>query len=261
MPGPDLALLIDAVRSAGKLAFEMQQRGFSVEDKPGGAGPVTDADLAVDALLRRELTDARPGFGWLSEETPDDGSRLTAEYAFIVDPIDGTRAFVDGHKDWAVSAALVRDGAPVAAVVYLPVGERLYSAEAGAGAMLNGEAITVSDTNLQGASLLANRATMEPHHWTRLPPVTRHFRSSLAYRLCLVASGRFDGMATFRDSWHWDIAAGALIVTEAGGRVSDKTGGRLTFNTDAPQSPGTLAANPDVHQGLIDHIKTADSTT
>ncbi len=251
MPGPDLGLLVEAARAAGEVALGYARRGYTVEDKGGGAGPVTEADFAVDTLLRDTLTAARPGHGWLSEETEDSADRLACDSVFVVDPIDGTRAFVDGGKDWSHSLAIVRNGVPVAAVVYLPRRDLLFAAEAGGGATLNGVPIRASGAGFDGASVLANRWTFEAKYWRRPPPVKRHFRSSLAYRLCLVAEGRFDAMATLRPTWHWDIAAGALIAAEAGATVTDRTGAPLRFNTPDPRSPGTLAGGTAVHAGLI----------
>lgn len=255
MPGADLRLLTDAARAAGQIALRFATDGYAVEDKPDGAGPVTEADLAVDSYLRDHLLTARPGTGWLSEETPDDGSRLTTRDCFIVDPIDGTRAFVDGARDWAHSLALVRNGQPIAAAVYLPRRDLMYAAEAGGGATLNDQPIRVSDAAPDGATVLANKHTFKPEHWHRPPPVERHFRSSLAYRLCLVGQGRFDGMATLRNSWHWDIAAGALIAREAGGQVSDRHGTALRFDTTEPHSPGCLAAGSALHDRLLHYLK------
>lgn len=252
----DLALLRAAALEAGEIALGHFRADPQVWHKDAGAGPVTEADLAVDAHLKARLTAARPGTAWLSEETEDGAARLQARDLFIVDPIDGTRAFIDGARDWAVSIALVRDGAPLAAVVHLPARNQTYSAARGRGAALNGNAIGVSAAAaLRGAEILSNKASMAPSHWPRgVPEIKRVFRSSLAWRLCLVAEGRFDGMVTLRPAWHWDIAAGALIVAEAGGRVSDAAGRPLRFNTAEPLSSGTLAGGAAVHAGLLEAL-------
>jgi myo-inositol-1(or 4)-monophosphatase len=214
---------------------------------------VTEADLEVDALLRERLTGARPGYGWLSEESEDDPDRLTAPRQFIVDPIDGTRAFIEGGRDWSHSIAVAEGGRIVAAAVFVPLRDALYSAALGGGARIGDTTLEVSDeARLGRANVLANRPTMAPENWAggEVPPVKRHFRSSLAYRLCLVAQGRFDAMLTLRPTWEWDVAAGSLIVEEAGGRVSDRTGGRPGFNRAVPQIDGIVAAGA-VHGGLI----------
>ena len=133
MPASDLALLIAAAEAAGDIARRHFSVGHSVWEKAGGQGPVTEADIEVDDMLRERLMAARPAYGWLSEETEDDTSRLDRKRVFIIDPIDGTRAFTEGHRTWAHSLAVVDQGRPVAAVVYLPMLGKLYTAEAGHG--------------------------------------------------------------------------------------------------------------------------------
>ena len=253
MPEADLALLQRTAEAAGDIALSHFRNAPRVWDKDAGAGPVTEADLEVDAYLRETLTAARPGTAWLSEETPDTPDRLTARDVFVVDPIDGTRAFIEGARAWGLSLALVRDGQPIAAVVHMPALERTYTAAAGAGARQNGVPLTVSArTDLTGATVVATRPNMDASRWPNgVPPVERHFRSSLAYRMCLVASGRFDAMLTLRPAWHWDIAAGALIITEATGITTDPTGKPLTFNTPDPRAPGVIAGGTAVHTGLL----------
>ncbi len=228
-------------------------------EKPDDAGPVTEADLAVDALLRDRLTGARPGYGWLSEETPDSAARLDQDRVFIIDPIDGTRAFVKGDSAWAHSLAIAEGGQIRAAAVLLPVGGALYAAGRGLGATLNGAPIRCSARGaLPGATVLAARPSYDPGNWIgTVPEVSRQYRPSLAYRLSLVAEGRFDAMLTLRDSWEWDIAAGALILTEAGAHVSDRTGAPLRFNNPHPQVPGVVAAGPAVHDALLAELSHA----
>ncbi|OSP55069.1 3'(2'),5'-bisphosphate nucleotidase CysQ [Pseudoruegeria sp. SK021] len=257
MPEPeataDLALLTTAALAAGRLATPFYHGDAQVWDKPDQAGPVTEADLAVDAMLNQTLRAARPDYGWLSEETPDTPDRLTRSHVFIVDPIDGTRAFVEGDETWSHSLAVARDGQITAAVVYLPLKDRLYTAALGGGAHLNGVPLRASRrADPVGATLLANKWSMEPRYWPGGPPqIKRHFRSSLAYRLALIGEGRFDAMVTFRDTWEWDIAAGSLIAQEAGATVTNRTAGPLSFNQPAPLSAGVVAAGPDLHAGLI----------
>jgi len=154
---------------------------------------------------------------------PDLSPRLDAARAFVIDPIDGTRAFIEGDHNWAHSLAVVDNGETVAAVVYLPMADKLYAAAKGHGATLNGARITV--------------ATID----------ALDVRSSLAYRMSLVAEGRFDAMLTLRPTWEWDVAAGALIVAEAGGRVTDRQGAQPRFNAAMPQIDGVVAAGPGLH--------------
>lgn len=227
-----------------------------MRDKDDGQGPVTQADLAVNDRLEQILRDARPHYGWLSEESIDDPARLTQDTVFVIDPIDGTRSFIEGARTWAHSLAIVRDGVTTAAVVFLPLLDRLYSAQQGMGAQMNGAPISASARgDIEGADLLATKPVMAAEHWRgAVPQVTRHHRPSLAYRQCLVAEGRFDAMLTLRATWEWDIAAGALILSESGARVSDRRGAALRFNAPHPQTNGMMAANPALHDGLLQRL-------
>lgn len=251
MPEPDVAsdleLLLVAARQAGAIALKHFRSDPDTWDKGDGAGPVTEADLEVDTYLRQALTSARPDYGWLSEETEDSADRLARSHVFIVDPIDGTRSFIDGSPTWAVSLAVVRDGQPTAAVVHLPARDLTYAAALGAGATKNGVSIcasAISDPNT--AQVLSAKVNFREDHWHRDPPPRPNlsYRSSLAYRLSLVAEGRFDAMLTLRRTWEWDVAAGTLIVTEAGGKVHTMEGVPPQFNSPSAALPGILAGAP-----------------
>jgi myo-inositol-1(or 4)-monophosphatase len=257
LPEADLRLLTDAARAAGEVAMGFFRADPDRWDKPGGQGPVTEADLAVDNLLRETLTSARPGYGWLSEETPDHTDRLDRERVFIVDPIDGTRAFIDGGETWSHSLAIAEAGRIVAAVVFLPVRDRLYAAHLGGGATLNGAPMGVSTRNgIAGASVLAAKPILEPYQWidAEVPEVVRKFRPSLAYRMAATAEGRYDAMMTLRATWEWDVAAGTLLVEEAGGTVTDRKGAPVRFNNEVPQLNGIVAGGRAVQNGLIDRL-------
>ena len=255
MPASDLALLTDCAREAGRIARGFWREDPQVWDK-GGDDPVSEADFAVDAYLRETLLGARPDYGWVSEETEDDAARLTRRHVFIVDPIDGTRAFVAGQKTWAHSLAVATDGAVTAACVFLPVSDRMYLAALGEGATLNGQPIRASGVErFDAAQVLAPRVTFTDRFWKGgVPEVGRHFRPSLAYRLALVGEGRFDAMLTLRPAWEWDIAAGSLIVTEAGGRATDRRGRPLRFNTGPRQAAGVVASGPGLHAAFLDRL-------
>lgn len=252
MPGDDLDLLIDAARAAGRIATRFSGETALRWDKADDAGPVTEADLAVNTMLESRLRGARPGYGWLSEESEDDPARQEASRVFIVDPIDGTRSFIKGERTWAHAIAVAEQGVVTAAVIYLPMLNKLYAAAAGQGATLNGVAIHASgQAHLDGASMISARPTYLPEHWRGpVPQFKREYRPSLAYRLSLVAEGRFDAMLTLRPTWEWDVAAGDLILREAGARTSDRRAGGLIFNNRVPQLDGVVAANPVLHEAL-----------
>ena len=152
MPARDLALLTEAAREAGRIALRFWRREHKVWDKGGEHGPVTEADLAVNDMLKARLLAARPGYGWLSEETPDSAERLAVDTVFIVDPIDGTRAFVAGEESFAHSLAVAHQGRVTAAVVYLPALDRIYTASETASPMKDGQPIMASERErLEGA--------------------------------------------------------------------------------------------------------------
>lgn len=253
MPAPDLPLLIEAAREAGRIATSYSGKEAKRWDKPDGAGPVTEADLAVNDMLEAHLQAARPDYGWLSEETEDNADRLAHDRVFIIDPIDGTRSFAEGSSTWAHALAVAEQGIVTAAVIYLPLRDLMYVAAAGQGAFLNDVAIKPSDpANMQAADVLAARPNMDACHWQggNVPGFRRSYRPSLAYRLALVAQGRFDGMLTLRPSWEWDIAAGDLILREAGAISTDRHGAPLRFNNPHPQVNGVLAAGRTLHDQI-----------
>ena len=251
--GADLALLDAAARAAGEIALRHFGAGPQVWDKGAGQGPVSSADLEIDAMLRDRLMGARPDYGWLSEETEDDLARLTRPRVFVIDPIDGTRAFLDGQDSFAHALAVIEEGRVVSAVVYLPRLGLSYTAQRGQGASLNGAPLQVSARyELTGAKVLASRLIFDTSHWPGgVPLLDRHFRPSLAWRMALVAQGQFDAMLTLRPTWHWDTAAGALLIEEAGGIVTAADGTALRFNTRDAQSQGVIAAGETLHHALM----------
>ncbi len=257
-PAPDLALLEEAARAAAAIALKHFGTRPDARVMAGGLGPVTAADIEIDRMLRAELIGARPDYGWLSEESEDAPGRLAVERVFIVDPIDGTRAFIAGERAWAHSLAVAERGRVVAGVVLLPALDRTYLAATGAGATMNGEAIAVSArADLDDARVLANAAQLDPRHWRGdAPRLERHMRPSLAYRLCLAAEGRFDAMLTFRDAWEWDVAAGDLIARESGAVVTDRTGAPAVYNNPHPQVPGLIVAGPALHAAILARVGT-----
>ncbi|MEH6833548.1 MAG: 3'(2'),5'-bisphosphate nucleotidase CysQ [Falsihalocynthiibacter arcticus] len=252
----DIDLLIDAAYASGEIAKKYWKKTPDVWEKSGGAGPVTEADLAIDRMLKSELTHARPDYGWLSEETEDTSDRLNREHVFIIDPIDGTRAFIEGSPAFSHSLAIAKNGVVTAAAVYLPALDRLYCATKHGNATLNRDRIDASTrSKIDGATTLAAKTNFSAHLWQGpVPQFDHHFRSSLAYRLCLIAHGRFDVMLTLRDTWEWDVAAGSLIAERAGACVTDQIGQRALFNNPRPMLHGMVAAPPEIHAGIISRL-------
>lgn len=247
----DLKLLIDAAKASGDIAMKHWKASPETWDKEDGAGPVTEADLAIDKMLHAELLGNRPDYGWLSEETEDNTDRLNHDRVFIIDPIDGTRAFIAGEKTFSHSLAIAENGVVIFAAVYLPALGRLYAATHDSPSMQNDKLINISAAeDIDAATLLAAKSNLDPKHWQNgdVPGLDRHFRPSLAYRLCLIAEGRFDVMLTTRDCWEWDIAAGDLIVRQAKGVSTDLGNNTLRFNSPGAKTKGCLAAGPALHR-------------
>lgn len=258
MPASDLDLLLEAARGAGNVALGFSGRTAQRWDKPDGAGPVTEADIAVNNMLEDYLRKARPDYGWLSEESDDSADRLDREHVFIVDPIDGTRSFADGSDIWAHSIAIAQAGEITAAVVYLPARQKTFHAAKGKGAFLNGIRIKVGGRrDLSGAEVLTTRPNLEASHWrgSAPPDIRRAHRPSLAYRMALVAQGKFDGMLTLRPAWEWDIAAGDLILREAGAEATDRRGNALIFNNPHPSQDGVIAAGAAIHSQILERLR------
>lgn len=250
----DTALLTEAAELAGEIALSHFQKDPKVYDKEDGS-PVTAADLEVNAFLREHLLGARPDYGWLSEEDADDPARLDMERVIIVDPIDGTRSFIAGDSGFSVAIAVVSAGEVRAAAVHLPARDETFAATLGRGAVKDGQPIMASAAATpHEASVLTARKQLDEENWPGgVPPLNRHFRSSLAWRMCLVAEARFDCMLTFRSAYEWDIAAGALIASEAGARVTDGHGGLMRFNSPEGMQAGVIAAPEMLHQRLMSH--------
>lgn len=251
----DLALLKDAAAEAGAIAGRAFASGAKTWTKPGGS-PVTEADIAVDTFLKARLRAARPDYGWLSEETADDPARLSARRVFIVDPIDGTSAFVRRRSDWVVSVALVEAGAPIAGVAVNPLREETFSAARRRGAFLNDAPLRVeARIGLAGARLVgprkafAARAGQAP--W---PEVAHENFGSLAYRLCSIAGGTKDGAVSLSLSHEWDVAAALLILEEAGGLARELAGGEIRFNRPRPLVRGVVAGRPGLFEELAARV-------
>ena len=240
-------LLVLAAREAGALALEYFNPGARtsahVVTKAGGS-PVTDADLAADSLLKRRLAEALPEAGWLSEETVDDFQRLTRRSLIVVDPIDGTRAFVIGDPRWAVSVALIVDERPVAGVVHAPALSETYAAARGAGATFNGAPLAPAAAwpprAAAGPKLIIEAMAAELGHPVEITPRI----PALAYRLAMAARGAVDFAVAAENSHDWDIAAADILLEEAGATLIDASGERLRYNARQVRR-GALLAAPD----------------
>lgn len=259
MPGnDDIALLDSAIKKAGEIARAHSLRAVESWAKHDGS-PVSEADLAVDSFLKNTLCDARPDYGWLSEETADDETRLSRQRVWIVDPIDGTKSFLAGTRDWCVVAALIEKGRPILARVYNPMTAQIYAAEIGKGARLNGQPVKSSRiSRIEQAKVMAHKGVFTSDKWANpLPDIRIDTIASLSLRLCQVVSGAVDGTLATGEKFNWDLAAGDLLIKEAGGKVSDLSGKGFSYDKPGTKQPnGLLAAGVPLYDKLLAFTRT-----
>ena len=252
----DLELLTRAVRDAGAIAKAAFGTKPKMWEKSKG-NPVTEIDLAVNVRLHELLQTARGDYGWLSEESADDPLRLTKERVFVIDPIDGTLAFIKNKPEFTICAAVVDNGKPVAAAIFNPMTDELFAAAEGGGATLNDARISVSNAaTLEGSRMLVAKDVIWHPAWPRKwPEMTVANKASIAYRMALVALGDFDSMMSLSSKYEWDIASGDLIVREAGGRVTSHTGAALSYNQPAPRLRSVICAGPAMHDAILERTR------
>ncbi len=247
--------LVAHVREAGGVALSMFRKPMNTWTKDA-TSPVSDADIAVNRLLRERLMAERDDVAWLSEESADDPARLEARRVWIVDPIDGTRGYIAGAPDWTISVALVEDGRPIIASLFAPVTDEMFAAAANAGATRNGAPIaattgaTLADARIAGPKGFIDRLA------TIAPPMTPAPRvASLALRLARVAQGALDIAIAGGNSHDWDLAAADLLVHEAGGAITPFAGGPVIYNRPVPRHGALVVAGRDRHATLIDLLR------
>jgi myo-inositol-1(or 4)-monophosphatase len=244
---------------AGAMALEFFQHGAETTARrwyKDRASPVTEADMAVDSFLKRQLSQTLPEAGWLSEETADSPARLNKRLAWIVDPIDGTRAFMAGHPDWSISIALLMEGRPVFGLLYAPAHDHIYEATLQGGATRNGTPIRVSaadkltNARVAGPKPLVDRLERRAGPLERLPKIP-----SLALRLARIAEGTLDVALVSSNSCDWDLAAADLILHESGGLLTDLAGTQVTYNRPEPVHGELAAAASRLHPRLIEAMR------
>lgn len=241
----ELTTLQSAVRQAGQRVMQLAQDGFETHIKKDRS-PVTTADLEVDRILKEILLETYPDDGWLSEETPDDGERLHKARVWVLDPIDGTKYFTLGIPQYAISIALVEQQRPTIAVIFNPATEEYFSAVRGAGATLNGTTIEVRSSPMERLTVFVSPPALERHKFQPLDSQADfHPMGSIAYTLALVAAGKADVTMNLGKQNEWDVAAGTLLVQEAGGTIVDAHWEPISFNKVTPSVPGIIATRPD----------------
>lgn len=230
----------------------MRKAGFGHRKKKDGTF-VTDVDEAVDDLLRTRIASARPQDGWLSEETPDNNARLSKARLWIADPIDGTRGFLERSGPWCIGMALAVEGEPLLSATYEPEDDVLCHAVKGGGSFVNGMRRATEDL----APVIAPRRYREKLSAAGFIPESDS-PIPLLLRLASIARGNHGGAISVGDKNDWDIAAGHLLLTEAGGVVTDLSGGRIIYNRPQPWQRGLIAAaNPRIHAAILESVRTA----
>jgi len=249
----DLELLVEAARIAGGIARKYFYRDDVKSWDKSENNPVTEADIAVNNYLVETLQSARPDYGWLSEETSDDASRHSASRSFVVDPIDGTRAFMDGRAHFTICVAVIEDGKSVAGAVYNPILEEMFEAVRGGGAFLNRKPIVPSACD----DLLKCTLIGYPRKFRRMgwPDISVSIRNSMAYRIAMVAAGMRDGTVSFTAKSDWDLAAASLIAEEAGAVITDLDGNSISFADKSIRKNGVICAGPALHPLLLKKVK------
>ena len=265
MPGTDpafssdLDLLHSVALEAGDLALSYYEKGTvpNWEKYPGH--PVTEADLEVNQLIRDRLMSARPEYGWLSEESVLSSRTQLKQTVWCVDPIDGTRAFMGAQPYWCIGLAVVEEGAAVAGVVHAPALGETYVAERGRGAWRNGERITVSQCDHEAGCRMIASASMLNHPawkvgWPEMELASPKPNATLL-RMCWVASGEWDATVALWRKSDWDLAAGSIIVEEAGGLASTHLGEPFILNRSEPAQRSLIAAGKQLHPLLVERVK------
>lgn len=255
----DLALIREVAAEAGRIAMGFFRGDPQVWMKKGQS-PVSEADYAVDAFLRETLLAARPDYGWLSEETADSPERLQCRRTFVVDPIDGTRAFLAGQAIWCVSVAVVENGASLAGVLDCPARREVYWAQADGVAFRNGEPLKVRDGSASPLVVAGPRPMIEatPARWRDRFSVASYI-PSLAYRVAMVASGALDASYVKPNSHDWDLAAADLILRQAGGRLVDARGSAPSYAGKIPVHGALVAGSGPLLEAMTGVIAGLDA--
>jgi len=249
----ELEVATRAARAAGAIVRRFYQGGVEVDYKDAARdNPVTAADTQADACIREIVCGAFPQDGWLSEETADSRARLARRRVWIVDPLDGTKEFVQHIPELCVCVALVEDGRPVLGVSFNPITDELFAAAVGQGLAVNGVAArTTTTADLARARILASRSEDKRGEWDQFKSRMRvELTGSVAFKLALIAAGRGDGTFSLTPKHEWDICAGAALIEAGGGRITDCYGQPLRFNQEKPLLPGIIATNAPLFEPI-----------
>lgn len=242
-----------AARDAGAIIRDFYERGTEVGYKDAERdNPVTEADTQADACIQRMVREAFPADGWLSEETKDSHERLSRRRVWIVDPLDGTKEFVQHIPELCVCIALVEEGRAVLGVCFNPITDEMFSGASGGQLTLNGAPAHTSTTSeVSEARVLASRSEDKRGEWDPFKPYMRvELTGSVAFKLALISAGRGDGTFSLTPKHEWDICAGAALIEVGGGRITDCYGEPLRFNHPKPLLPGIIATNAPLFEPI-----------
>ena len=252
----ELSHLTSAIKKAGERSKELAKKGFEVKIKKDRS-PVTTADLEVNRILRDMQETHFPDDGWLSEESPDDPVRLSKSRVWIVDPIDGTKAYVNKLPEYCVSVALVEAGRPVLAAIFNPSTDELFTAVVGGGLRLNGRDLAPAGPLSERSEIMVSPWEFHGGRWADLDGTVQcRPMLSIAHALALVAAGRVQATLTIESENEWDLAAGVLLVQESGGTIADGEGRPFTFNQATPRFRGVIAVSATAHEELRPFLQT-----
>ena len=249
-------LVKESILEAGKLALKWFKKDPEQWKKDDGS-LVSKADIEINDLLNKLLKNKNPEFGWLSEENEDDRSRLNKKITFVVDPLDGTKAFLEGKKEFSISVAIVKNGLPISGIVFSPSTGEMFEAEKNKGSWKNNKKVIISNYNrLEKCKMIAFKPMFSHPAWKEpWPKMDVENRNSIAYRMALVASGQYDAMMALNSKNDWDIAAGDLLISESGGVVTLHTNKKIIYNTENIKKPSVIGTNKSIHDKIIKRVK------
>ena len=255
-PSSEHNLVKESILEAGKLAIKWFRKDPEQWEKDDGS-LVSKADIEINDLLNKLLKNKNPEFGWLSEENEDDRSRLNKKITFVVDPLDGTKAFLEGKKEFSISVAIVKNGLPISGIVFSPSTGEMFEAEKNKGSWKNNKKVIISNYNrLEKCKMIAFKPMFSHPAWKEpWPKMDVENRNSIAYRMALVASGQYDAMMALNSKNDWDIAAGDLLISESGGIVTLHTNKKIIYNTENTKKPSVIGTNKAIHEKIIKRVK------
>ncbi len=253
----ELAVAQEAARAAGAVVRRWYDGDYTVRQK-GHDSPVTEADMEANQAIHTRISVAFPDDGWLSEETRDSAERRSKRRVWVIDPLDGTKEFINHIPEFCVCVALVDDGVPVVGVSYNPAREEMFAAARGRGATLNGAPVRVSATaDMVSARFLASRSEAARGEWKEFESTLHvELTGSVAYKLALIAAGRVDATFSLTPKNEWDVCAGTALITEAGGNITDRYGKPLRFNQRRETLlPGIIASNAALYPAIVQMLR------